>query len=98
MPLYEYDCEAHGVFELSRSMAESAARAACPECAAESPRILSTPNLRAAPRAAVLARDRNERSAHEPNVVTRAPAPSESAAPPRATASHGTRPWMLGHG
>jgi putative FmdB family regulatory protein len=100
MPLYEYECAEDGVFEAQRPLGEFAAPATCPVCDGWSQRILSAPRLTAMPRAAVVARDRNERSAHEPSVVSAA---DKGGAPQRAKAasglaSSGGRPWALGHG
>ena len=98
MPLYEYECAEHGVFERSRPMAEASLGAPCPDCEAEAPRILSAPNVPALPRGLSLAHERNERSRHEPRRVERAPRKESSAPrdPPRRIAAGG-RPWALGH-
>jgi putative FmdB family regulatory protein len=98
MPLYEYECSEHGVFDEHRTMVESEASASCPACGCDARRILSPPRLKCTARAESTARDRNERSRHEPRVVA-----AEGVAPPqppsiaRASAAGG-RPWMVGHG
>jgi putative FmdB family regulatory protein len=99
MPLYEYECSAHGVFELSRPMAESALGAACPECHAPAPRILSAVRLACQPAWRRGAHERNERSRHEPRIVERPPhAASREGPPPKARAVNaGGRPWAIGH-
>jgi putative FmdB family regulatory protein len=95
MPLYEYECRDHGVFEQTRSIAESTADAPCPDCRRESPRIVSMPALGRLERSQVRAIDVNERSRHEPRVVHKAPtAPSERR--PLQSAGGGY-PWAVGH-
>src|SRR5580658_5190095 len=69
MPLYEYECREHGIFDEHRTMDESEASASCPACGGDARRILSAPRLRCTARAESTARDRNERSSHEPRVV-----------------------------
>lgn len=98
MPLYEYECVAHGVFELSRPMAEAALAAPCPECEAAAPRILSAPRLACLPAASMRAHDRNERSRHEPRrVERRARVTAESAGNPTKPMAAFGRPWAIGH-
>jgi putative FmdB family regulatory protein len=94
MPLYEYECRDHGVFEQSRRVAEALEDAPCPSCTRDAPRIVSMPSLACMERSQVKARDRNERSRHEPTVVRR-----ETAAPTerRPLRSGGGYPWALGH-
>ena len=43
MPMYEYQCEAHGVFEAVRSLHEAALPEPCPDCGDHAARILSAP-------------------------------------------------------
>ena len=90
MPLYEYECAEHGVFEAQRehravrrgtALARSAARG--------SPRIVSATNLGRIERSQVRAMDRNEKSRHEP----RSFAPSRAGRPaPRRSARRGRLP------
>jgi putative FmdB family regulatory protein len=70
MPLYEYECGDHGVFELVRRMEESSKNACCPSCGREAARIVSVSNLSRVPRWEAKARERNEKSRHEPRVVS----------------------------
>jgi putative FmdB family regulatory protein len=72
MPIYEFECREHGVFELTRSVAEAREDAPCLACGIAARRILSLPSFSKMPRAIVKAHDVNERSRHEPRVVTRA--------------------------
>lgn len=101
MPIYEYECESHGVFEQLRSMADHRAPAACPTCDGEARRILSAPTLSAMPRSQVVARDRNERSRHEPT-VSKGPTHGHDHhhKPKKADKLHvysGPRPWVMEH-
>lgn len=96
MPLYEYECAAHGVFERARSMAEASLGAACPECAENAPRILSVPRLACVSRAQAKAHAVNERSRHEPRHVERPGGQSLPRDAPKLMTGHG-RPWALGH-
>jgi putative FmdB family regulatory protein len=95
MPLYEYECKDHGVFEDQRSMSDFDAPGVCPTCRGESSRVVSAPSLRLTRPSERIARDRNEQSRHQPRVVTREQGPSSSGAPLRASA--GGHPWALGH-
>ncbi|MGC4087975.1 MAG: zinc ribbon domain-containing protein [Polyangiaceae bacterium] len=96
MPLYEYECREHGVFELVRPMADSAKGAECPWCQSKAPRILSAPAVQQVAFATRVALDRNEKSRHEP-VLQRRTRPADTGAPIRPVVSHG-RPWALEHG
>jgi len=99
MPLYEYDCRSHGVFELARPMEESAMGASCPWCQREAPRILSAPSLRQVSCASRVALERNEKSRHEPELVRKRAAPSPGVSrEPTFRAASGVRPWVLEHG
>jgi putative FmdB family regulatory protein len=105
MPVYEYECGDHGVFEHLRSLAESALPGICPSCEEEAPRVLSVPHLTGVPRATMVAHDRNEQSRHEPRHAHNcgkprkpdraASVPGERPALKRYT---GARPWVIEHG
>ena len=95
MPLYEYECGAHGLFEAQRAVTDFDAAGVCPTCHGESTRVLSVPRLRRTGASERVARDRNERSQHEPKVVTREAAQSTGAS--SLQASTGGHPWALGH-
>ena len=95
MPIYEFECRDYGVFELGRTMAERNEPAPCPSCDQTSKRIVSLPSLAQLATTEVKARDRNEKSRHEPKVVTRE---NKSADGPRvARAAHSAYPWAIGH-
>lgn len=105
MPIYEYECDAHGVFEHLRSLTEYAAPAPCPDCGALFARVVSTPLLACVPRGTRLALDRNERSRHEPRMVQSASDPAHPAHPVNRRAKRptlqrygGRRPWVIEHG
>jgi putative FmdB family regulatory protein len=95
MPLYEYECRDHGVFEETRPIAQSTDDAACPACEHAAPRIVSMPALARMDRSQVKARDRNEQSRHEPRVVQRPPAQPTERRPLHSAA--GGYPWAIGH-
>jgi len=97
MPLYEYDCQTHGLFETMHSMHEASAPERCPSCGEQSPRVLSAPRLACVTPGERKARDRNEKSRHEPR-VTRKPKNQPKEERPALRASHHSRPWALGHG
>lgn len=71
MPLYEFECSEHGVFELERRMAEARDAAACSACGQWAARIVSLTNVAQVPRWKAKARKVNEKSQHEPRLVTR---------------------------
>jgi putative FmdB family regulatory protein len=95
MPLYEYECGAHGFFEAQRSLSDFDAAGVCPTCQGQSSRVLSAPRLRLTGRSERVARDRNERSQNEPRSVTREGASSAEGGSLRA--STGGHPWAIGH-
>ena len=96
MPLYEYECKRHGAFELWRRMHESRSDARCPECGRAAPRILSLSSVAQVGESERKARDRNERSRHEPRLVSKARA-TPPGGPSLVSASSCGRPWAVGH-
>jgi putative FmdB family regulatory protein len=99
MPLYEYDCKKHGVFESMHSMQEAEQPERCPSCGVSSPRVLSAPRLACVNRNERIARDRNEKSRHEPRVSKQPKAAVEAPGErPALRSSHTSRPWCLEHG
>jgi putative FmdB family regulatory protein len=91
MPVYAFTCTACGGFELMRPMAQAAAPALCPACGTEARRVFTPPGLArlAGPMRGALGME--EKSAHEPAVVT------EKRGRPRAHAHGATPPWVLSH-
>ena len=73
MAIYEYRCERDGSFEVSRPIGTAPASIACPTCASEAGRIFSTPMFSLAPRALVAALDHEDKTRHEPDIVTSLP-------------------------
>jgi len=70
MPLYEYECKVCGVFSALRKMSESHLSTFC-SCGQESERIISAPKLALMDKQQRTAHERNEKSAHHPDVTTR---------------------------
>jgi putative FmdB family regulatory protein len=97
MPIYEYECSDHGEFEAERPMRLSAEPGECPVCQGAARRLLSTTRTRLLPRAASLARDRNEKSQHAPELRQSVEPRPKGLRKRPLQAGHG-RPWMLGHG
>jgi putative FmdB family regulatory protein len=105
MPIYEYECSEHGLFEEMRPMQRSSEGAGCPECTVLSPRVLSPTRTQLVPRATSLAHARNEKSQHSPDVCTHAHGHHHHAATSRPSAHpgqlqayRGKRPWVMEHG
>jgi putative FmdB family regulatory protein len=72
--IYEYRCERDGAFEITLPIGTAPASVACPRCADEAGRVFSTPMVAsAAPRELVAALDHEEKTRHEPDVVTSIP-------------------------
>jgi putative FmdB family regulatory protein len=112
MPVYEYECNTCGVFTALRKMSESSEPAYCQECGAESARIMSAPRLAVLGKALRSAHERNEKSAHEPNVGRRSSCgctgshtcntttkvnPETGKAALQIQTKKTARPWMLSH-
>jgi putative FmdB family regulatory protein len=74
MPTYEYRCDQHGVFEITRPLGKAPESITCLECGAEARRVFSVGMVRTGSRTAILsAMDHAEKSRHEPDVVTSVP-------------------------
>jgi putative FmdB family regulatory protein len=100
MPLYEYECDSHGVFEAIRSLRDAALPEACPDCGVGARRILSAPRLAQMEASQVVARDRNERSQHEPRIAKGSPSRqpmTRNGERPALQRSPSPRPWVLEH-
>ena len=79
MPIYEYRCDQHGVFEIIRPLGTAPQSARCLECGSEARRVFSVPTVRSGSRTALLAAiDHAEKSRHEPDVVTSVPSTGKS--------------------
>jgi putative FmdB family regulatory protein len=105
MPVYEYSCDACGVFNAQRPMAEYLEPHACPGCGTPSARVLLTaPGLAAMDGGRRAAFGVNERSAHAPQQAaghTHGPhcgcGGSKGRAAGAAKSFPATRPWMISH-
>ena len=69
MPVYAFSCERCGGFDAWRPVAEAAAALACPSCGTSARRCFTPPGVARMPAPLRAARDREARSAHEPEVV-----------------------------
>ena len=113
MPVYDYLCDACGAFEARRPMSESRSSVPCAVCREPAPRMVSAPRLNLMSSANRYAETRNEKSAHEPDVVhSLAPSVHQHHQHLQHGHSHQdhvhqkrqkhvghdpSRPWMLGH-
>ena len=91
MPLYAFTCEGCGPFDLLRPVAEASAAALCPDCGAEARRVFTPPGLALMARPMRRALDLEEKSAHEPDVVT------EKRGRPMPHRHEKAPPWALAH-
>ena len=69
MPIYDYLCATCGPFEERRPMSESKAAVPCSICRDLAPRLPGAPRLNLMSSNNRIAETRNEKSAHEPDVV-----------------------------
>lgn len=86
MPLYEFQCNDCGMFDLWRSMAESSDPAHCPGCHEPGRRIFSPPNV-------LSGSLRLKRENTDPQLIKRDREPVA----PKVQNHSGSRPWMIGH-
>jgi putative FmdB family regulatory protein len=101
MPLYDYRCSACGDFRAWRRMSEAAEPAECPSCAAPAARAVVAPSLALMNGHTRIAHQRNEKSAHEPQVVSRSEHGhrhdhGHGGAHHHHQHGSGQRPWMIG--
>jgi putative FmdB family regulatory protein len=94
VPLYAFACGRCGPFEAFRPVQEAAAAAVCPGCGAPARRRYTPPGIALMARPLRHARDREERSAHEPEVVGR-----KAGRPLPHRHGHGgaAQPWTMTH-
>jgi putative FmdB family regulatory protein len=71
--IYEYRCERDGSFEVIRPIGTAPTSIACPQCERKSERVFSSPTVFRTPRELVAALDHEEKTRHEPDVVTSLP-------------------------
>lgn len=111
MPVYEYECAAHGVFEEMHPMKQSHLPQPCPECGADASRVvLSAAAFATLSTAARRAHAINEASSHAPKSSRQGHGAGCSCcsgnkrrSPRTASGKNGersfpsARPWMIGH-
>ena len=73
MSIYEYHCDHDGPFEVTLRLGTAPQSLTCPVCARDARRVFTTPLLSRAPRALVAALDHEEKTRHDPDVVTALP-------------------------
>jgi putative FmdB family regulatory protein len=105
MPLYDYHCPECGDFRAWRPMSEAREPADCPSCDGTAGRAVAAPNLALMPANNRTAHQRNEKSAHEPKVLSKSQ--MGGGEHPHRHDGHGHghghkhgaggRPWMIGH-
>jgi putative FmdB family regulatory protein len=71
--IYEYRCERDGAFDVTRPIGTAPSSVACPQCKSRAERVFSSPMVSRTPRALVAALDHEEKTRHEPDVVTSLP-------------------------
>jgi putative FmdB family regulatory protein len=91
MPVYAFRCADCGPFDVFRPVVEAGVPALCPACGTEARRVFSPPGLARLARPVRRALDLEEKSAHEPVVV------SEKRGSPMPHRHAPTPPWTLGH-
>lgn len=109
MPVYDYECSRCGSFAMRRPMAEFRLPATCPRCGEAAPRLVGAPLLNLMAPNLRIAEARNEKSAHQPDVVqtVRGHGHGGHGHPHHDPAVHKkghkhhrhgpARPWMVGH-
>jgi putative FmdB family regulatory protein len=74
MAIYEYRCESDGAFEVALPIGTAPPSISCPECERPSARVFTNPMLGTfAPKELVAALNHQEKTRHEPDVVTTLP-------------------------
>lgn len=106
MPLYDYECQVHGVFEAFNPMVKSQDPKACALCGLLSKRLVNAPNLKILSPKISNAMERNERSRHSPHVCrtgcnhgspTAKQKPQGEPQKPKLQSYQGKRPWVIEH-
>jgi putative FmdB family regulatory protein len=73
MAIYEYRCEVDGPFDVTLPIGTAPSSIVCPACAGEAGRVYSNPMVSFAPRPLVAALEHEEKTRHEPDIVTTLP-------------------------
>ncbi len=103
MPIYDYECDEHGVFEEIRPFEESSTPINCPTCGKSASRVFSAPNTRILTDTTRKAMDRNLASRHEPHVCSSGCGHNHSkpkqqpGQKPKPISYTGPRPWVIEH-
>ena len=103
MILYNYNCNQCGEFSAWNAIKNSARPVACPTCGSCAKRIIAAPYLADMDENNRIAHFRNEKSAHEPEVVKMINSDTKSCnhTTPKHrhvhAHNHQKRPWMIGH-
>ena len=98
MPLYDYHCRVCGPFRTWASMEHATRPQGCPDCGEPAARQLATPYLSTMDGRLRRAESRCEKSAHEPQVVSRQHVDNcgcSICAGRKKKSVHGR--WMIGH-
>lgn len=98
MPIYDYLCTRCGPFEERRPMSESGLSVLCASCHTLAPRLPAAPRLNLMAANNRYAHTRNEKSAHEPDVVHRMIAPDGHAHAAGAEHQHHAHSHSHSHG
>lgn len=98
MPLYEYECRKHGLFEAFNTVHLCRQDMPCPTCAKDAPRVLSAPHLALMDPATRTAHDRNIKSRHEPHVHSSSCGCGSAKKRDKKPQVSKGRPWVLEHG
>jgi len=91
VPIYAFSCATCGPFDLTRPMAQATDPAWCPSCGGRGDRVLTPPRLARLAKPIRSALDVEEKSAHEPEVV------SKKRGRPLPRIHTPTPPWVLSH-
>ncbi len=91
MPIYAFTCAGCGPFDVVRRAALAGAPAACPACGTTARRVFTPPGLALLAKPLRGALEREEKSAHEPEVVR------QKTGRPRPHKHKPTFPWVLSH-
>ncbi len=73
MAIYEYRCDRDGAFAVMLPIGTAPPRMPCPRCESAAGRVFSSPMMSSVPRSLAAALDREEKTRHEPDVVTSLP-------------------------
>jgi len=93
VPIYAFDCDRCGPFDLHRPVAQAGCPAICPTCSGEARRRFTAPGLALLERPLRRALDREEKSAHEPDVMS-----TKQGHPMPHRHAHGhAPPWVMSH-